>query len=586
MDESLTATGLVDRRLLSWASSARLQAAAVAFLAACGAGLAIGQALCLSRILDRAFLHAEGLAQLAPLLGALVAFSLVRAFTAAGGDLLAAGAALRLKSGLREALIGHLIALGPAYVQAQRTGELTATVMEGVEAVDTYLRQYLPQVLTAAIVPLCLLAFVLRVDPLSALVLLLTAPLLPLFMILIGRAAAALTRRQYGTLGRLSAHFLDVLQGLTTLKVLRRSREQAQVIQRVGDAYCAATLRVLRVAFLSGLALELIATLSTAVVAVQVGLRLLYGHLGFQEAMFVLVLAPEFYLPLRNLGTRFHAGAAGAAAADRVFQILAAPRPLSAAASLRPSVLPLAVPPAIRLRQVTYTYGGSRPALQGLDLEIPAAGMTALVGPSGAGKSTVVYLLLRFLEASSGEIEVDGSPLSSVPLEAWRQRTAWVPQSPYLFPLTLAENLRLARPDASEGELRLALAQAELSDLVDRLPQGLDSPIGERGARLSAGEAQRLAIARAFLRRATFVVLDEPSASLDPALEARLQAAAETLMRGRTVLVIAHRLSTVHRADQIVVMRAGKAVERGTHASLWEAGGVYRAMLAPYLEAR
>ncbi len=584
MRETPQVLGMIDRRLLSLARSGRGAWVAVAALAVCGAGLAIGQAWSLSRLLDRAFLRGDGLAEVTPLLGALVLFSLLRAGASCGADLAAAGTAIRLKTALRDTLIDHLVALGPAYAQAQRTGELAATVVEGVEAVDAYLRQYLPQILLAALLPLCLLAVILPVDPLSALVLAATAPLLPLFTILIGRAAEALTRRQFGALSLLSAHFLDVLQGLTTLKLLRQSREQAEVIRRVGDAYRAATLQVLRVAFLTGLALELVATLSTAMVAVQVGLRLLYSRLGFQEAMFVLVLAPEFYLPLRGLGTRFHTGAAGVAAVERIFQVLAAPRPPAAAAPRAATPSSPAAPPALSIRDVQYAYDGARAALQGLTFDIPAGGTTAIVGPSGGGKSTLVYLLLRFLEPTSGEITIDGRSLPQIPIEDWRRQVAWVPQSPHLFPLSLAENLRIARPDATDEDLRLALARAELNELVSGLPAGLDSLIGERGARLSAGEAQRLAIARAFLRQAPFVIFDEATASLDPALEARLQSATESLMRGRTVLVVAHRLSTVYRADQIVVMQAGRAVERGSHAALWGAGGLYHRMLAPFME--
>ncbi len=576
--------GIVDRRLLSLARGAPAAWAATATLAVCGAGLAVGQAWALSRILDRAFLHGDGLADVRALLAALCAFGLLRAAAAGGMDLACAGAAIRVKTALRNSLLDHLVALGPAYTQARRTGELAATIVEGVEAVDAYLRQYLPQVLLAAVVPLFLLAVIGPVDPLSALILAVTAPLLPLFMILIGRAAESLTRRQFGLLSVLSAHFLDVLQGLTTLKLLRRSRDQVEVIRRVGDNYRAATLQVLRVAFLTGFALETVATLSTAIVAVQVGLRLLSDRMGFQDAMFVLVLAPELYLPLRGLGSRFHAGAAGVAAAERIFQVLAAPQPPAPAASPAAATPSLARPPSLRILNLHYAYDGSRAALRGMSLDIPSGGTTAIVGPSGGGKSTLVSVLLRFLEPSSGEITVDNHRLSEIPIEDWRGRVAWVPQSPHVFPMTLAENLRLACPSATEADLRRALAHAELAELVERLPMGIDTPLGERGARLSVGEVQRLAIARALLRRAAFVILDEPTAGLDPVLEARLLAATEALTRERTVLVVAHRLSTVHEADQIVVIQAGRAVERGTHAALWEAGGIYRRMLAAYQE--
>jgi ATP-binding cassette subfamily C protein CydD len=341
----------------------------------------------------------------------------------------------------------------------------------------------------------------------------------------------------------------------------------------------------LRVAFLSALVLEMVATLSTAIVAVEVGLRLLYGRLSFQPALFVLVLAPEFYLPLRMLGLRFHSAAAAVSAAKRIFEVLAAAPPASGAA--RPaghisSGSSAEAPPAaegIHFKDVSFAYAEGRPALRGVSFEIPARQRTALVGPSGAGKSTVANLLLRFIAPQQGLVRVGERPLQDIAPAAWRSQIAWVPQAPHLFHDTIAANIRLSRPAASDEEMREAARQAHCHDFIASFPEGYATLVGEGGARLSSGQAQRLALARAFLAAAPFLILDEPTSSVDPELEALLQEATERLMQGRMTLVIAHRLNTVYRADRIIVLSEGQVAEVGQHEGLLRQHGLYHQLV-------
>ncbi len=609
----------LDRRLLRQIGTAKA-ALIVAVLASFLAGIAtVLQARQISRVIAGVFLGGLGLAAVMPLLWILLALLAGRAALSCLGELAANAAALRVKAHLREALARHLLALGPGFAQGEHSGELVNTATQGIEALDAYFSQYLPQLALAGLLPLAYLVVVFPLDPLSGVVLLLTGPLIPLFMFLIGNTAERLTRRQWTALGRMSAYFLDTLQGLATLKMLGRSQEQAGRIAQVSEQYRLATMSVLRVTFLSALALELLSTIGTAIIAVEIGLRLLYGRIGFEGAFFLLLLAPEFYLPLRALGLRFHASMAGVSAARRIFAVLTlttelptdsehglnglgecnelwAGSPRYEPVQSRPIECGIAnilrKPFVIEFDNVHYTYpgadsGSARPAaLAGVSLHIQSGQMAALVGPSGAGKSTVAGLLLRFLTPERGSLRVNGRALAEIPVEEWRAQIAWVPQQPYLFYGTLAENLRIARPSASLEDLRRAAEQAHLLEFIDTLPLGFDTPIGEGGAQISGGQAQRMALARAFLRDAPFLILDEPTAHLDVAQERLLEETTRRLCQGRTVLVIAHRLPTITQADPIVVLEEGRVAECGGHAELLRRGGEYAQLMAAYKGGR
>ncbi len=569
----------LDSRLLKLLGQTRVQIVATILAGLLTAVFTILQAHWLSRIISGAFLKHATLHMLLSALIAFLVFAALRAVFIWAQSFFAGHVAAKIKQSLRNRLAGKILEIGPVGMTSERSGEMSNTLLAGVDALDAYFSQYIPQLFLSTLIPLLILFFVFPNDILTGFVFLLTAPVIPAFMILIGNITQALTKKQWKTLSRLSAHFLDVLQGLTTLKVFGRSRDQVDTIYKISHDFRQRTMNVLRVAFLSALVLELVATLSTAIVAVEIGLRLLYAKMSFQDALFVLILAPEFYLPLRLLGTRFHAGMEGVAAAQRIFEILEEPGQVQKFEGKNPPEEPL----QIEFRRVSFSYGsGGRPALRNVSFTIPAGKRTAVVGPTGAGKSTLAHLLLKFVKPHKGNIFVNGFPLTDLNAKAWRQKVAWVPQNPYLFHGTIGENIRLARPDASVREVAEAAQKAELHDFISSLPQGYDTPVGERGTQLSGGQAQRVALARAFLKNAPFLILDEPTSNLDPEIEERIQSALEQLVAGRTVLYIAHRLSTVFDADQILVLSEGQLLEAGTHAELSRKSGLYAQLLAAY----
>ena len=545
-----------------------------------GAVTTIAQMVFLSMIVDRVFLAGESLEGVSTLLLLLLGAIVLRSSFLWLREIVAQRGAVRVKTELRERLFAHLIRLGPEYTGGERTGELVATSVEGVERLDAYVSRYLPQMILSVLVPLLIFAYLLPVDVISAVLLLATAPAIPVLMILVGSHAEEQMQSQWAALSRMSAHFLDVLQGLPTLKIFGRGAAEQERVAEVSGEFRERTLKVLRYAFLSGFVLEFIATLSIALVAVALGVRLLIGGISFEAAFLVLLLAPEFFRPLRDLGVHRHAGMEGKTSAGRIFEILNTPALVSAAsgAATRPSGLP-----SIEFSDVGYSYPDSdQLALSDIDLTLPAGTCTALVGRSGAGKSTLVNLLARFLDPDSGNISANGVPIDELSVESWRENLALVPQRPYLFYGSVLENIRLARPEATREEVEWAAALAGASEFVERLPQGYDTQIGERGVRLSGGEAQRVAIARAFLKDAPVLVMDESTSSLDPESERLIGDALVRLMRDRTVLVIAHRLNTVYRADQIAVLQAGRLVETGTHPELVERGGPYARLVGTY----
>lgn len=564
--------------------SAQRRLAGPALNLAVGIGLAGGflliwQAWLLARVVNGVVIEGMPLTELWPWLWPLLGVFALRAAIAWVSEQVAFRAAARVKLALRERLYRHLQALGPVFLHGERSGELSGLLVDGVEKLEAYYARYLPQMALIALVPLAILAFVFPLDWISGLVMLLTAPLIPLFMILIGKGAERLNQKQWRELARMSAHFLDVIQGLTTLKLFNASRREARVIAAISDAHRRSTMGVLRVAFLSSLVLEFFATVSIAVVAVLIGFRLLWGEMAFLYGFFVLLLAPEFYLPLRQMGTHYHARMEAIAAAERLVEVLETEPPTAPA---EPVPVPSTGPYEIRFEGVAYVYPGGRTALAGTSFRIAPGTRVALVGPSGSGKSTAINLLLGFLRPASGQVLIDGQNLAQMEHAAWLRQVAWLPQRPRVFHGSVLDNIRLGRPEADIAAVQEAARQAHAEEFIERLPHGYDTFIGEGGQGLSGGQIQRLALARAFLKDAPLVVLDEPTASLDPESEALVQAALDRLAEGRNLLVVAHRLATVRRADHIVVLDQGRVAENGSHAELLAAGRLYARLAAAY----
>jgi thiol reductant ABC exporter CydD subunit len=554
---------LLDPRLLRRARVARVALAADAALGVAAALLVLAQAVLIATIAARGFGGAS-LDALTPQLLLLVAVVAARAVLAWGFEIVGRRAAQAVLSSLRLELVERRLADQPAALDGTAGAEVATTAVQGVDALETIFARYLPQVVLALVVPVAVLALVASLDLVSAGLMLLTLPLVPIFMWLVGHYTARRTHERWQALMLLSTHFLDVVRGLPTLRAFNRGKQQAKLIEDVGDTYRRTTLETLRLAFLSGAILELAATLGIALVAVTVGVRLVNGGIGLEAGLTVLVLAPELYLPLRNLAAQFHASAGGATVAKRMLDLIDE-RPAARSGAIVP---PSPADATVRLERVSFAYA-ARPvrALDSVDLELPPGSTVALVGPSGSGKSTVAALLLRFAEPSSGRLTVGGVDLAECDVRTWRRHIAWVPQRPTLLRGSLADNVRLGGPAADDARVRAAVELAGAGHFVGGLRDGLATVVGDGGRPLSAGERGRVALARAFLRDAPLVILDEPTANLDPTSAELIVQAIERLCRDRTTLLITHASALAALADRVVDLRAGRVVEPAVEAA-------------------
>jgi ATP-binding cassette subfamily C protein CydD len=584
----------LDRRVLRLDERAPALLYGAVTLAALASVLLITLAWLLSDTIYRIFLGGQNRSTVLLLFLLMLTLTILRSVFLGVSEMTSSRAAGRVKEAARTRLTEKLHALGPARLQRERSGELVHTVVEGIETLDEYVREYQVARLLAGLVPALIFVVVLALDPWSALVLLFAGPMLVLMLALIGARTQDLSRRRSVELGWMSSHFLDMVQGLATLKLYGRSKDQVEVVEDISRQLSIRTMQVLRTALQTSLVLEWASVAATAFVALEVSLRLMRGLLPFNIALTVLLLTPDFFFPMRQLALKYHAGTAGKAAAERIFDLLdrsiePAPHPSDQTKTSTTSS-PMTPPPRrfdVSLEDVCVTYDGrSTPALAGVTLTLPSGRTTALVGPSGAGKSTLAALLLRFIEPSAGSIRLGNVPLAELDPTICRSLIAWVPQHPHIFHGTISENILLARPDAGPDAVIAAARAAHADEFIEALPDGYQTPINEGGTRLSGGQRQRIAIARAFLKDAPMLILDEATAHLDAETELAIRDSILQLKRGRTILIIAHRLEMVYDADQIAVMDQGAIVETGTHSALLSSTSpsLYRTLVSQYRE--
>ena len=520
--------------------------------------LVLLQATLFARVVARAF-HGASLADVSLDIALLVAVFAARGALAWAFEVAGRRGASKVMSELRVALVRRRLTTQPAALDRAEGGEVAAATVHGLDALEAYFARYLPQVILACVVPVAVLLWVAPIDLESSLIMLLTLPLVPVFMWLIGLYTVQRTQARWQELRLLSSHFLDVVRGLPTLRATGRAKAQATRIAEISERHRTATMGTLRVSFLSGSVLELAATLGVALVAVTVGVRLVGGGLGLEAGLTVLVLAPELYLPLRRLGAEYHASADGLAVAARVLDLLEA-----TPAAVGPGGYRYAPSPAratVRLQHVRFSYPSRPgPVLDDFDLELRPGETVALAGGSGAGKSTVAALLLRLLEPDAGRVTVDGIDLAGCRTEAWRRELAWVPQHPTVLRGTVADNIRLGDHSASDAQIRQASALAGADGFIAGLSRGYETFVGDGGRPLSAGECRRIGLARALVRDAPVLVLDEPTADLDPASAQVVAEAVERACADRTVLLIGHSPGLLERADRVVLLEHGRAM--------------------------
>jgi thiol reductant ABC exporter CydD subunit len=548
---------LVDPELAARVPGLQRVAVTAVVLAVLSAVAVIVQAVALADVVDRSLLHHAPLSAVTPAIVVVGLAVLARAALHGAGDLSALGAADRVVTTLRGRLLRHALALGPGWLAGERPGELSLTATRGLRSLHTYYARYLPQAAAAAVIPLILLVWVATQDWLSFAVVIALVLAVPVTMIAFGREATKRSERQWRRLGSLAGRVLQLVEGLPTLRAFGRERQGRREVEAATEGVRSATMRTLRVAFLSALSMDMIAGFGVGFVAMVLGLRLLWGELGLQTAMAVLLVAPEIFIPLRRAGAEFHASTEGQAAAARVLEVLGTPAPPAVTAERPDGQRPPddAATLTIDGLEVRYEHREG-PALTRFSLQVPPGARVALTGPSGSGKSTVLATLLRFVEPAGGTMAFGIRPCGQESVAAWRGHFSWLPQRPHLFNATLAENLRLGAPDASDEDLQRVLDAVGLSDLLANLADGLRTALGHDGLTLSSGERQRVALARSLLRPAPVLLLDEPTAALDPPTVARLAPAIEPWLAGRTVVVAAHEPLLLPRFDTVVTLPA------------------------------
>ena len=568
------------KELFSEIKPVRINFILVIFFGLLAAVTTILLALSLSKIINGVFLSKQTLQDVSTLIVIFIALALVKSLLSWCQHFFSTRLVSFIKKSFRKKLLIKIEEIGPLTLKSERTGELVNTLLNGVDKLEDYFSKFLPQMFLSVFIPILILVFVFPLDWLTAIVFIVTAPIIPIFMFLIGSIAEKMNKKQWQTLSRMSAYFLDVLQGLPTLKLFNRTQEAIDKINDFSNLFRIKTLNVLKIAFLSALVLEVTATLSVAVIAVEIGLRLLNGNFVFSDALFILIIALEFSLPLRILGTTYHAGMEGIAAFERIKDVLNYNTTKSNFTSNTKDDFTFAQNNSIILKNISYTYSDrATKALDNISLTIETNKVTAIVGASGSGKTTLMNILLRFFNPTEGNIFIGETDLHLVKKETWRENLAWLPQNPHLFSKSIRENLQIANVRATFEEVVNAAKIAHIHEFILDLPNGYNTLVGENGAKLSGGEIQRIALARAYLRNSPLLFVDEPTANLDPIVEEEIVKDMYKLFSGKTVLIIAHRLNTIIKADKIIVMKDGRIEESGNHNELILTNGYYKKLL-------
>ncbi|MGO2011388.1 MAG: thiol reductant ABC exporter subunit CydD [Pseudoalteromonas sp.] len=537
--------------------------------------LMIASCYLLARAVHQVMFAGDNLANVTYLLWPLAGLILLRATFLALSERVSNYAALKIKSAMRKTLLKKLNQLGPTYTDQKGQGATLNVVHNGVEALHEYYANYLPSVAYSALIPLAILIVIFPTDYKAGLIFLLTAPLIPFFMILVGHQAEQLNQQRWQKLAVLGNYFFDRLQGLTQLKLFSATQQELKNIAKISDDFRGATMSVLKVAFLSSFALEFFATISVALVAVIIGFRLFFGTLDFATGFVVLLLAPEFYLPLRQMGTHYHARLEGISAAADMIDIINASSQNESTGS-QPINLPIQ---SITTHKLSFIYPDSNEGVSDISLNLSPLGLYAFVGESGAGKSTLFDCLLGFHSEAQSKIQINDLPLSDYSITDWQQHIAWIPQQPTLFFMSIRDNIKLGKPHANNSEIQNAAEQAGALTFINALPEGFDTLLGEHGEGLSGGQRQRIALARAFLKNAPILVLDEPTAHLDSQTETLINNAINDYAKTHLVLVIAHRLSTVKHAKTIYVLQNGQLIEQGNYATLIKQQGPFHRLI-------
>ena len=571
MTESVN-TDYSQKELLTWLKSQRTHAQgrlsrAIA-LGSLNGILMIVQMAILAGIINEIIFSNKALSEISPLLFGLVAIVILRTVFGYISEQYSRHATMLIKVSIRQQLLQHLFAMGPAKTATIGSAKIAQLLHQGVDSLEDYFSGYLPIVAYCSVIPSAVLFAVFPMDWRSGLVLMLTAPMVPMFMIIIGHKAHDLNQKHWTKLLRMSSHFLDIIQGLTQLKIFNASRQEIAAVKTISEDYGNQTMGILKIAFLSSFMLEFLASIAIALVAVILGFRLYYGGVNYLLALWVLLLAPEFYLPFRQLGTQYHAKMAGVTAAQDMLQILSTP------IKENQTKTHFKAPFEISLTDVNFTYSGRKKTLNNINLNLFNQGLYAVIGESGAGKSTLIDTILGFNTPDSGTMTINGTKHTPAERDAWLNNCGWIAQQGHVFYGTLGFNIALTE-DYDETKIQQALVSVGLADFVPQLKDGLNTHVGEGGVGLSGGQSQRLALARAFYHQPDVLILDEPSSHLDKDTEQVVSEAIAEYAKQHLVIVIAHRLHTVIDAKQIIVLEQGKIIEQGTHTELLQLNGSY-----------